>query len=245
MNSSFGALYQKIYALICGGHPNQRPWHFQWLVMSDLRRAVKATSENVYPGSKVLDVGCGSKPYKPYLPDNIEYHGLDIPGGSPDPDYEVDPLQAWPIEDNYYDIIICHQVLEHVEDVNLTLSEMARVLKPQGKVIISVPFLYSEHGAPYDFRRFTAYGLERLLSQDFESFHTQRISGVGVTIGIILLNWVEEATNHNKITRFTKAFLLPVWIGFSFVVNLVCYVLNLLDFTPSYYTNVLVTATKK
>ena len=65
-----------------------------------------------------------------------------------------------PYPDNYFEGVICTQVLEHVIDEKKIIQEIFRVLKPNGKIVISVPFCYSEHEKPYDFRRFTSFGLK-------------------------------------------------------------------------------------
>ena len=63
-------------------------------------------------------------------------------------------------QDNELDIVICSEVLEHLEDYNKAIQEIHRVLKPGGKGIISMPFITSEHEEPFDFRRFTSFGIK-------------------------------------------------------------------------------------
>jgi SAM-dependent methyltransferase len=64
-----------------------------------------------------------------------------------------------------YDTILCSEVLEHVPRPDDTLSELHRVLRPEGNLILSVPFLSRLHEEPYDYFRFTEHGLKTLLAR--------------------------------------------------------------------------------
>lgn len=70
------------------------------------------------------------------------------------PDYVCDAANM-PFEDNYADIIICSEMLEHVPNPVAILKEMKRVLKPGGTLYICVPFSEHIHGLPYDYGRYT------------------------------------------------------------------------------------------
>lgn len=69
--------------------------------------------------------------------------------------------------ENVFDRIICHQVLEHIPDADEVVSEMFRVLRLRGRVIVTVPFYFPFHASPYDFRRWTIPGIKKT----FEMFH--------------------------------------------------------------------------
>jgi SAM-dependent methyltransferase len=71
-----------------------------------------------------------------------------------------------PFSENYFDGILCTQVLEHAIDSDGLILECNRVLKSNGKLIVSVPFVQREHEQPYDFRRFTSFGLVALLKEN-------------------------------------------------------------------------------
>lgn len=62
-----------------------------------------------------------------------------------------------------FDTVLCTEVLEHVPDPKLVLDELVRVVRPGGRVILTVPFLYQIHEEPYDYWRFTVFGLRNLL----------------------------------------------------------------------------------
>jgi len=67
--------------------------------------------------------------------------------------------------DDSFDVIICHQVLEHVPNADQAVREIHRVLKPGGRVIVTVPFYFPFHASPYDFRRWTIHGLKATFHQ--------------------------------------------------------------------------------
>jgi SAM-dependent methyltransferase len=143
--SRLGRLYRVVYEGICGRIPNERPWHFQWLTRRLLRRALKPVLAKL--SGRVIDVGCGSKPYRLYFGAVSEYIGLDIFPG-PQVDVHVQPGMPWPLEDNRFDVVLCTEVLEHVQDLGQMLGELFRVLAPGGILVVTTPFIYNVHGAP-------------------------------------------------------------------------------------------------
>ena len=74
-------------------------------------------------------------------------------------------LAAIPVRDARYDAVVFNQVMEHVPEPARVLAELGRVLKPGGRMIYTGPFFYEEHEAPYDFFRYTRYGLRHLFQE--------------------------------------------------------------------------------
>jgi ubiquinone/menaquinone biosynthesis C-methylase UbiE len=126
-----------------------------------LYRTIHNFSAALEPHIKILDVGCGIKPYKKLFSDS-EYTGIDIRGGGhADTEKTVDAYYDGthiPFKNETFDVIICTQVLEHAVDAETLIAECSRVLKPNGSLFLTMPFIYHEHEIPYDFRRFTRYG---------------------------------------------------------------------------------------
>ena len=121
--------------------------------------------------------------------------------------------------------------------VNQTIEEINRVLKPGGRLILSVPFIYNQHGAPNDYRRFSIYGVKTIFEPNYEILEIKSQGGIGSTIGILFLNWVETELNSYKITRFLKAFLLPAWLVFCAFINSIGWLLDRVDRSGSFYSN--------
>ena len=115
-----------------------------------------------------LDVGCGSMPYKQFFNQCESYVGLeyesDIAKKSFSPDFFYDGV-TFPFESDSFDSLVSFEVMEHVDDIEVFFSEIVRVLKPGGKMIVSVPFCWMEHEKPNDYRRYTKIGLERYLEK--------------------------------------------------------------------------------
>ncbi|MEO9214615.1 MAG: class I SAM-dependent methyltransferase [Rhodanobacter sp.] len=114
---------------------------------------------------RLLDVGCADRWLEPHCPAEVEYIGLDFPitgAGlyAARPDIFADAARL-PLLDASVDAVVCLEVLEHVSHPRAALAEFARVLKPRGTLLFSMPFMYPIHDAPHDFQRLTEYGLRR------------------------------------------------------------------------------------
>lgn len=112
---------------------------------------------------RVLDVGCGTKPYRSLFGEGVTaYVGLDREGPNSTPDV-VGDAHALPFEDSHFDAVVSFQVLEHVERPVECLREIARVVRPGGEVVFTVPGVWPDHEVPHDHWRFTRYGLDASL----------------------------------------------------------------------------------
>jgi ubiquinone/menaquinone biosynthesis C-methylase UbiE len=112
---------------------------------------------------KLLDFGCGAKPYKSLFSHVFEYIGVDVENeGHSHENENIDIYydgHTLPFKNETFDCILSNEVLEHVPNLRESLTELNRVLKPGGKIMVTVPFVCFEHELPYDFRRFTVNGL--------------------------------------------------------------------------------------
>jgi len=78
-------------------------------------------------------------------------------------DKEVDLSKKLPFKDSSVDTILLTDVLEHLSNPQLVLSESERILRPNGHVLIFVPFLYWLHEQPHDYFRYTEHALTHLI----------------------------------------------------------------------------------
>ncbi len=116
----------------------------------------------------LLDAGAGSFRYKELLEaKGYQYESQEFEQAF---DQEllgkytyVCDIESLSIATERFDIVICVQVLEHIPNPALAMSELARVLKPGGKLYLTTNFLFPIHGEPYDFFRFSKYGLNHLV----------------------------------------------------------------------------------
>lgn len=122
---------------------------------ADLLLALK--TESTKEKLRILDYGAGVSPYRSLFP-NSEYRRADIVDFGT-LDYMIDKNGVVPERSNVFDRVLSTQVLGHVEDPNVYLSECFRLLKPGGKLLLSTHGLYEDNDCPRDFRRWTADGL--------------------------------------------------------------------------------------
>ncbi|GAB1446101.1 hypothetical protein MASR2M41_18520 [Flammeovirgaceae bacterium] len=121
----------------------------------------------------ILDLGCGTKPYVSLFPFAKRYVGFDIVAGP-----QIDVVgKNWdlPFQNDEFDALLTTQVLEHTACIVETVSEIRRVVKHNGLIFISAPLTYPEHEPPYDYFRFTRYGLQHL----FHEFEIVSVTGSG------------------------------------------------------------------
>ncbi|MES1177320.1 MAG: methyltransferase domain-containing protein [Myxococcales bacterium] len=152
---------------------------------------------------RVIDVGCGLQPYRKLLgPGVTEYVGVDRRSPLSFPDVEGDALSL-PFDDATFDSLMSTQVLEHVLDPRLALVNMARVLKPGGRLVLTAPGTWPAHEVPYDFSRFTRWGLETMFAE--AGFVDVQISPQGRTWATIGQMLALEVNHHYKFR-----FLVPL-----------------------------------
>lgn len=117
-----------------------------------------------------LDLACGNSPLRALLPNRI---GCDITAGT-----GVDVIadaHTLPFGDRHFEKVISLEAIEHFHTPEKVIAEIARVLKPSGLLVMTVPLCYPVHEAPHDFQRYTEYGLRKLLS---DYFHIDQITPV-------------------------------------------------------------------
>lgn len=143
-----------------------------------LEQEIKAFSELVESGSLLLDAGSGHSPYQQCFSHAL-YFSTDLMRSEREyskPSFICD-LTNIPIKTNGFNHIVFTQVVEHLMEPESAIKELQRILIPGGLLLISGPLFYEEHEAPYDFRRFTQYGLREMFKK--------------VNLSIIRLDWLE------------------------------------------------------
>lgn len=161
------------------------PLHPQWLLPS---RGLAGTISRLQ--GNVLDVGCADRWIERHCAKEACYIGLDYPATGAQlyaaaPDLFADAA-CLPLTDRSIDALVCLEVLEHVRDHQGALREFARVLKPGGLLLLSMPFMYPVHDAPHDYQRLTEYGLQRDLAQaGFEAIRLTRAGNAIRSAGLL------------------------------------------------------------
>lgn len=127
------------------------------------------------------------------------YVNLDL---STNPNIFAD-ASTLPLKTESLDVIICTEVLEHLEDPAGCVHEIYRVLRKSGMAFFSVPFMYPVHADPYDYQRFTADGLRRLFSS-FQSMDIYPMGGYLGTLAMLMDIGLPGITGANVIKKFLR-----------------------------------------
>lgn len=144
-----------------------------YLHLSDLREALELF-RNRSPCA-ILDFGCGGSPYRTLF-QGAPYHRADYPA-VPEIDFAIGDDSKIDAASSAYDLILSTQVLEHVLRPSSYLAECERMLKPGGKLLLSTHGVFEDHGCPYDFQRWTADGLRRLVGESgFEVLSVRKLT---------------------------------------------------------------------
>ena len=140
---------------------------------------------------RLLDVGCGNKPYQTLFATADEYVGLEYDSTenrvAKRADFFYDG-NTFPFEDASFDGVICNEVLEHVFNPDQFLREIFRVLKPNGNFLLSVPFIWDEHEQPWDYARYSSFGLKSLLEHNGFVLVEQRKTNADARVLFQLIN---------------------------------------------------------
>ena len=143
-----------------------------------------------YARGRLLDIGCGSKPWRGLFAAHVDEHiGIDFVPSERNPD-AVDIIAGAydiPLPDENADTLLLTSVLEHLEEPERGIAEAYRLLKPGGHVILTAPFIWWIHEAPRDFFRYSPFGLRHLLEEaGFEVVEVQPLAGAWTTFSLEL-----------------------------------------------------------
>lgn len=153
--------------------------------------------------AKTLEIGAyGNPSYGIFFPHKI---GIDIrPGLGVD---LVASVYQLPFTDGEFEIVLCCSVLEHLEDPRKAIQEMRRVLRPGGKIIVSVPFMFPVHDAPGDYWRFSKFGLQQLFKEGWQIEKVCAETSVGETFAVLL-----QRLGYQSTFRFNKVAKVVVFV---------------------------------
>lgn len=171
-----------------------------WTLRHPLAEWLRAEGASA-AGARVLDVGCGRKPYYPFFAGAASYVGVDVQE-NPHADLHG-PIEALPVEDASFDVVLCTQVLEHVEDPAAAVAELHRVTAPGGRVLASTHGVMVYHPNPGDHWRWTHTGLERLFGRhDWARLDVRPGAGSTACLAFLLGNYLHLLA---KRARFAAA----------------------------------------
>ena len=184
-----------------------------------------------YLKGKLIDIGCGTKPYKdmlkPYLLEHIGVDHVDTVHNKSNIDL-IGTAYKIPSDGESFDSALCTAVLEHLEEPDQAIRECFRVLKSGGHAIYSVPFIWHLHEEPRDFFRFSKHGLKYLFEKTgFEIVELKALSGFWVTFGQLFVYNIYRF-NHGPL-RF-----IPIIPLIGILIQGISYFLDKLDKTEQW-----------
>jgi len=197
-----------------------------------------------YLNGKCVDIGSGNSPYKQSILDKVDsYIAIDkakvhknMFQTSKEKFIDAD-IKDLPFDDASIDTIILTQVLEHIDEPYKAISEVSRILKKDGVLILSVPFIYQAHAVRYDYFRFSEYALRKLLKDyDYEilEFHYQGY--LGTTIFSIINGFIWNLSSKNKILRNTIFFpFLLIIFTINNLFGIILDKIKMKHFTPNFW----------
>jgi len=173
---------------------------------------IKFVKHNIEPGMKVIDFGCGAKPYRGLFPENIDYIGIDT-SKSIYADITIEPGELVPLHDAVADCIISTQVIYLIPEYQFYLQEIKRLLKPQGKLFITTHGTWTYHPASGgDYYRFTQQGLQHILCK--AGFEVVLMTPIVGTLGtglhlrqLVLNSWLRKLPFGKVFANLSNIFI--------------------------------------
>jgi SAM-dependent methyltransferase len=188
----------------------------------------------------ILDIGCGSKPYEKlfvtdkYIGIDVKVSGHDHSGSQVDIYYDGLTI---PFENESFDSIVCFEVIEHVFNPDILLSEAFRVLKPGGKAMFTAPFVWDEHEQPYDFARYSSFGLKYI----FEKNGFTVVKNIKYLCDLRLFSVLTNAYFYKVLKKFNNRLSNMMILMISSINNIFGHIIYLFPKNPDlYYGNMFI-----
>jgi len=190
-----------------------------------IRRGLYRSVRSLAPllKGKVLDFGCGAKPYESLFTNASSYIGVDIEVSGHDHKNEhIDVYydgKRLPFEDSSFDHVFATEVFEHIFNIDEVIPEIHRVLKQGGQLLITCPFVCPEHEKPYDYARYTSFGIRHLLEKHGfevkEQLKTGNYIEAAAQVRMYFINYFLPKKPYFLYLAFYQLFILPVIVSTS------------------------------
>lgn len=173
---------------------------------------------------KLIDLGCGTKPYLHLFKNVNEYIGVDVEhSGNTDNKNFIDIFydgKNIPFKNDSIDGIFSSETFEHVFNLDDVLKETHRVLKPNALLLFTCPFFMPEHEVPFDFARYTSFALISLLQKHgFEIIEQEKTGNYFTTMmqmkALYLYYFINKIPFFHQ--TFFVLFISPIFIFGSLI----------------------------
>jgi SAM-dependent methyltransferase len=189
-------------------------------------RAVNAWVTSVLPpllqaaarSGAVLDVGCAEQPFRSLLElHGQRYVGMDVVQNRTESVDIVCSLEDVPSPAEPFGVVLCTEVLEHVTDIEAAFAGLRRVTAIGGVVVATVPFVFPLHMEPYDYRRLTLHGMERLAAD--HGFVVERSERLGTLPHVLTTLLADASILPESRSVFAKAKVAALRVFFAALVR--------------------------
>lgn len=230
---------------------NYTIFHPQWLTTRSLQRSIKHVCS--YANGTLLDIGCGNKIYyQDFVTYVAKYLSIDFPTTAKKLDLQELPdiagdVLALPVKNAALDTVLMTQVLEHVPEPGQAIAEISRVLRKDGVLILSFPVIYWVHGEPYDFFRYTLYGIKHILKT--HQLTIEKVEPQGyfwTTLGSMFASFLfyDLIPTKSCLGKIIWTISVPLMLFSFLIVNLTCAILDNFTKAERYSSNLMVIARK-
>jgi len=192
-----------------------------------LRGDIKYFAKKYKFSGKILDVGCGEKPLGDLFLDS-EYLGIDFAdysknkdAGTGKPDYffddEYKKSHKLPFEKEIFDHAVSFQMLEHHPEPQILITEMVRITKKSGFILITCPFIYALHEEPNDFQRLTHYKLKNFFEKnDCEIVGIKKQGSFFSAVSMLANEQLNHFAAKNKMKYLLACVAYPLFLIFQY-----------------------------
>ena len=191
--------------------------HHHFIVLSLIHRWIRDIALPQASGV-LLDYGCGGQPYRSLFETRVDkYIGADVAAAiGVSLDLVITPGTPLALECQSVDTVLSTQTLEHVYDFRSYLAECRRLLRPGGNLILTVPMQWRMHEVPFDYWRFTKYGvISALNEQGFEIIHISKCGGAWALLGQLMNSHLAENQRGSKLLFWTTN-RIALWLDKKF-----------------------------
>jgi SAM-dependent methyltransferase len=183
-----------------------------YFIVNDVKESVRE-----FARGRLLDIGCGNKPYENLIMPSVDnYIGCDVVQSSLNVVDVICPANQLSFESDSFDTVFSTQVIEHVADHQGMIRESFRVLKPGGHAIFTAPFCWELHEEPYDFFRFSKYGLKEIFEKN--GFEIVTIKPNGGKWAAIMQLWLNVLYSTRKYKTIRSRIIKLLFVRLKFIV---------------------------
>lgn len=177
------------------------------LLRQHIADLLKIWATPVAPHARALDVGCGRQPFRQALEAlGYSYTGIDVqqnPDGTVEVVCAIDEILPPALtEKDTYQFILCTELMEHVADWDMAFRNLASLMSPGGRLLITCPHFYQLHEEPYDFWRPTLHAIKYYTERVGLRMAEQKAAGdAWDVLGTLLANCYSSSASDKLLDR--------------------------------------------